>query len=268
MMNNKKLGIIGLLSAVVVAGALIYNDMKSVERVVENEPPMSATTTSSMYGVNVAGNGTITQVVPLDVPVKLPPAPILDRLADPKNSLSSEAREIVRARIKALVTDLKKDTKDVNNWIFLGAEWKALGDFAYARDVWEYAKAINPSYYLSYNNLGDLYHYYLKDFKKSEENWKKSFELKPDHIMGYYELAKLYEYSLKEKSSEIPKVLSAGIAKNPKAVDLAVDLARYYRDIGNTEEATSAYERAIKIAQEIGNQTLAGILKEELATAK
>jgi tetratricopeptide (TPR) repeat protein len=145
---------------------------------------------------------------------------------------------------------------------------KTLGDYEGARDVWEYVKALAPNDVIAWNNLGDLYHFYLKEYAKSEENWKKTIALKPDYIQGYSGLVDLYKYSFKEKLSETPVVLKQGIVKNPDAIDLQVMLARYYQDRGQSAEAKDAYNKAIATAERIKNTNLAELLKGELAGVK
>lgn len=269
-MNNKKTQIALLVALGLAAILLIKNDLQGVKTgdgqggvATTTTATATTTTTTTISGVSMTGQGTVEQVL-LSEGKKLPPAPTLNHTAEPENTLPFEARKIIRDRIAIVVADLKKDPKNVDNWIVLGVQWKTLGDLVYARDVWEYAKALNPSYYLVYSNLGDLYHYYLKDFKKSEENWKKSIELKPDHAMAYRELSKLYEYSMKEKAKEIPKVLNQGIAKNPTAVDLVVSLAQYYLTVEDYVKAEETYTRAITAAQKMGDETLATRLSAEL----
>lgn len=270
MITHKKFQIGALVVLAVLAGWWMLNDIQGVKNdttsgsMMATSTASTASTTQTTSGISMTGQGTIEQV-PLDEGRKLPPAPTLNHTAEPENTLPPEARKIIRDRIAIVVADLKKDPKNVDNWIILGVQWKTLGDLVYARDVWEYAKALNPSYYLAYSNLGDLYHYYLKDFKKSEENWKKSIELKPDHAMAYRELAKLYEYSMKEKMGEIPKVLNDGITKNPTAVDLIASLASYYRTIGDVAKARDTYARAIAAAKKLGDQTLVARFEAEMA---
>ena len=140
-------------------------------------------------------------------------------------------------RLKAVLVNLEKSIEAVKknpndiNWIDLGIQRKQLGDYEGARDVWEYAKAMEPGNIVPWNNLGDLYHFYLKNYAKSEENWKKTIALKPDYAQGYRGLYELYTYSMKEKASEIPVMLKQGLVKNPGASDLKALLAEYEKTL-------------------------------------
>jgi len=113
------------------------------------------------------------------------------------------------------------------NWVGLGIQRKQLGDYEGARDAWEYAKSIEPGNIVPWNNLGDLYHFYLKNYTKSEENWKKTVAIRSDYVQGYRGLYELYTYSMKEKTAEIPIMLKRAIEKNPTANDLKAMLAEY-----------------------------------------
>ncbi len=251
----------GLVIVAVVVGVLAYRDMRGVGEVYE-----PATITGITSGVDMTGDGKI-EIVPIPV-VNLPKAPTLVRSTDFKNTLTPEIKTIVLTQIETNITALKNNPKDAQSWIMLGVNRKTIGDYEGARDVWEYVKVLNPTGIVAWNNLGDLYHFYLKDFKKSEENWKKTIALKPDYIQGYNGLVELYKYSMKEKLPETPAILKAGIAKNPDAIDLIIMLARYYQDAGQVVEAKKAYGDAVIVAERLKNTTLTATLKAELAGIK
>lgn len=221
MMNKKILGIVGLVVLAVVAGVLIYRDTRGSKIEITGE----TTDTLKNLGIDMTGDGKV-EIVPVPE-VKLPPAPALVRSTDFLSTLTPEIKKITLAHLESAITAIKKDPKDIMNWIDLGIQRKQLGDYEGARDAWEYAKALDPNNIVPWNNLGDLYHFYLKDYKKSEENWKKTIALKPDYMQGYRGLYELYTYSMKEKTSEIPVMLKQGIAKNPGATDLQALLAEY-----------------------------------------
>lgn len=264
IMNNKKIGvIIGVVVVAVIAGVFIYRDMRGDNNGGRNVPEGDSL---GLSGISMEGDGKV-EIVPIE-DKKLLPAPTLIRSTEFKSTLTPEMKAIVISRIDTLVDGLKKDPKNVGDWIMLGVNRKTLGDYEGARIVWEYVKVVSPNDIVAYNNLGDLYHFYLKDYKKSEENWKKVILIKQDYIQGYSGLVDLYKYSMKERIGETPALLNGGIAKNPDAVDLVVMLARYYQDAGNITEARKAYEQAIVIAKRLKNMTLATTLEQDLASMK
>ena len=225
MTNKKNLGIIGLIVLAVVAGVLIYRDTRGSKIEITGETSDAL----KNLGIEMTGDGKV-EIVPIEER-KLPPAPALVRPTDFSNTISPEVKNIVLANLEKAITAIKKDPKNIANWIDLGIQRKTLGDYEGARDAWEYAKVIEPGNLVPWNNLGDLYHFYLKNFAKSEENWKKTIALKPDYIQGYRGLFELYMYSMKEKTGDIPAMLKQGMAKNPGATDLKAMLEDYEKSV-------------------------------------
>jgi tetratricopeptide (TPR) repeat protein len=220
MINKKILGIIGLIVVVGLVGLFIYRDMKKAP----------STDTTTVNGVTMTGNGTV-KVEPIPE-IKLPPMPSLDTKVAAASNVAPQVVALVEKQMTATVATLKKDSKRVDAWIDLGLQKQTLGDYTGARDAWEYAKALGPNTNIvPWNNLGFLYHHYMKDYVKSELNWKKVIELKPDYIQAYRGLFELYTYSYKEKASQIPVFLKAGIAKNPASTDLKQMLADYEKTL-------------------------------------
>ena len=264
MINKKKIGIvIGVVVVAVVAGILIYRDMRGDNNGGRNIPEGDFL---GLSGISMEGDGKV-EIVPIEEK-KLPPAPSLIRSTEFQNTLTPEMKATFISHIETLVKSLKEDPKNVGNWIMLGVNRKTIGDYEGASIVWEYVKAVSPNDIVAYNNLGDLYHFYLKDYKKSEENWKKTIALKLDYIQGYSGLVDLYKYSMREKLSEIPVLLNSGITKNPDSVDLVIMLARYYQDVGDVIETKKAYEQAIATAKRLKNMTLVTTLEQSLANIK
>lgn len=225
MTSKKNLGIIGLVVLAVVAGVLIYRDT----RVSKIEITGETSDTLKNLGIEIKGNEKV-EIVPIDN-VKLPPAPTLVRSTDFPNTLTTEFKRTTLANLESAIAAIKKNPKDVMNWVDLGIQRKTIGDYEGARDAWEYAKVIEPGNIVPWNNLGDLYHFYLKNYSKSEENWKKTIALKPDFMQGYRGLYELYLYSMKEKTAEVPEMLKQGMAKNPTNTELNAMLADYEKTL-------------------------------------
>lgn len=220
MINKKNLGLMGLIIIVAAVAFFIYRDMNK-----QKSPE-----TKIVNGIGMTGDGTVkVETIP---DAKLPPAPFLDRVVTPLNSLLPQVVSAVQKQMATTIETLRKDPKRVDAWIDLGVQRQTLGDYEGARQAWEYAKALNPNgNIVPWNNLGNLYHYYLKDYPKSEENWKKVIALKPDYIQAYRGLYELYTYSYKEKASQIPIFLKVGIARNPTSTDLKAFLAEYEKSL-------------------------------------
>ncbi|MEK7558431.1 MAG: hypothetical protein AAB507_01230 [Patescibacteria group bacterium] len=199
----------------------------------------------------IKGTGDFTiEQIPIE---NIPKAPSLDRPVYFNANLSEEVKKILTDRISADIAMLKKNIGDIETWILLGADYKAAGDYGGARLAWEYANAIRPANYVSFSNLGDLCHFYLKDYPCAEKNLLISIKNEPAYIAGYRALYDLYALSYKEKFSEAPKILLKGLAVNPKSVDLMILLAQYYRDTGDKGNALLYYDKAIALLTTAGD---------------
>jgi len=225
MTNKKKAAILGLMVLAVAAAVLIYRDTRT------SKIEITGTGVDALkdYGIGMTGNGKV-EVVPIEGK-KLPPAPSLDRVVTPLKTLDAALVKNMEGKMAATVALLKEDATKQDAWIALGGQRKVLGDYEGARDAWEYAKALAPTDLVAWNNLADLYHFYLKDFVKSEENWKKTIAIKSDYIAGYRGLYELYAYSMTAKKDQAPVILKEGIAKNPSATDLNALLAEYEKSV-------------------------------------
>lgn len=195
----------------------------------------------------------------------LPPAPELVRPVDLKRALgSASAQKEFLVDLEKIISAIKKDYKDVDNWTQLGLTRHVLGDDIGASEAWEYAKLLDPENYQTWENLGDLYQSDLKNYMKAEENFKKVIALKPDYSRGYSNLIYLYTNSMKEKSGQIPEVYKNGITANPDNVDLMVSLADYYKEQGNVAEAKKVYQQALTIAERTKDRWLVNSLEKKL----
>lgn len=128
--------------------------------------------------------------------------------------MDDNARKIAVAKIQDLSSQLKKDSDNLENWLVLGVYRKMIGDLDGAREVWEYASAIRPQNSVSFNNLGELYAYYLKDNKKAEENYAKAIENDSSAIYIYRNLFDFYRYVAKDPA-KARAILEQGISANP-----------------------------------------------------
>lgn len=168
-------------------------------------------------GVSVEGDGDI-KIEPIDIKNNKPainvPLPNLDREIKITATIDDNAQKIAISKIKDLSAQLKKDSDNLENWLVLGVYRKTIGDLEGAREVWEYASAIRPENSISFNNLGELYAYYLKDNKKAEENYAKAIENDPSAIYIYRNFFDFYRYVAKDPT-KARALLEKGIAANP-----------------------------------------------------
>ncbi len=140
--------------------------------------------------------------------------PNLDRPFNVTTDLPEDAQKIAKDKIEKLTSELKQNPALFEDWLVLGIYRKMLGDYEGAKECWEYAAAINPQSPTPFNNLGDLYAYYLNDSQKAEENFLKAIKNGPDQIYIYRSTYELYRYALKD-DAKARAILEQGIKANP-----------------------------------------------------
>ena len=199
-----------------------------------------------------------------DVPQVTIDAPDLNRPIEFLVELPVELQNIYRTRIEKLTADLVLDSSAVGNWIDLGIQRKGIGDYEGAREVWEYVNRISPMNNVSFFNLGDLYHFYLKDFEKAEQNFIISKQNNPSYTAVYRALHELYKYSYKQNTSSAVDILLEGLENTDNNPDLMILLASYYKENGDFINARSWYEAARDQGLKDGKQSFADLLQEEI----
>lgn len=130
--------------------------------------------------------------------------------------ISEDAQKIAISKIKEAVSFLKKDNKSEDYWLELGRLRNMIGDYEGAKEVWEYISAVSPKSSTSFNNLGELYAYYLKDNAKAEKNYAKAIENDPSAIYIYRNFFDFYRFVAKDPT-KARALLEKGIAANPSS---------------------------------------------------
>src|SRR3989344_7329737 len=113
-----------------------------------------------------------------------------------------ETKQALLKELSGLSESLAKNPDTLDGWLRAGVVKKFFGDYAGARDLWEYAGLIRPKNSVSFFNLGGLYGLYLKDYPKAEKNYKIAIISSPADIFQYIALADLYKFSWIEKTTE------------------------------------------------------------------
>lgn len=145
--------------------------------------------------------------------------PDLDRIVINDDSLPEDAVLILENKIKELSDELRVASDNLSNLIELGTYRKIAGDYEGARDVWEYATKIRPNGSVAFQNLGDLYAYYIKDAVKAEQNFLKAINNGPTEIFLYFKTADFYRYVVKD-IDKTRHIVQEGIDANPDSEEL------------------------------------------------
>ncbi|MCK6462474.1 MAG: hypothetical protein L6Q29_01485 [Candidatus Pacebacteria bacterium] len=150
---------------------------------------------------------------------KITPAPELGRPLKINVVLEENVEKLLVEKIHEVESNLKSNDKSIDDWLALGIYRKMAGDYEGAREIWEYASFISPGNITSFNNLGELYAYYLKNNKKAEENYKQAVKNGPASIYIYRNFHFFYKDVLKN-NTKAKAVLEQGIAANPGEASL------------------------------------------------
>ena len=180
----------------------------------------AAGNTVNIGGVTIQGEGDMkgVKIEPItitnDKPTVNIPLPDLNKEIKIIANIGEDAKKIVTTKIQDLSSQLKKDSDNLENWLVLGVYRKTIGDYEGAKEAWEYASAIRPQNSTSFNNLGELYAYYLKDNSKAEKNYAKATENDPSAIYIYRNFFDFYRYFMEDKI-KAKAILEKGISANP-----------------------------------------------------
>lgn len=179
--------------------------------------------------------------------VNVPLPQTINRSVVVSANLSKTEKTEYLANIAEATKNLRENPISYEDWLKLGMYRKAIGDYVGASEAWKENIKINPGGHIAYNNLGDLYHFYLRDFVLAEKYMKDAIRIKPDYLPTYRNLFDLYTLSYAQKKESADDVLLDGIAKNPKAYDLMVLLAGHYKDEGYNVQAREYYQKALAL---------------------
>ncbi len=266
--NQKILGTIaGLIIIIALAAAYFRGDFGLRSKSGEQ----TASSTINIGNLNLDSSGEAGQdgvTVKIESIGNFPPAPKFPRKINYPESYSAEARNIMDKKVADLVSLLNKNSRNIEAWLDIGIVYKQVGDYSGAREAWEYVGLLSPKGIVSFNNLGDLYHYYLKDYPKSEKSFLQAIKNDSKYIISYINLHELYKFSYQTDTSKAVDVLKQGISANPGNIDLLITLASYYRDKGDSKNARIYYEESLQKAKDAGNQALVDAINAEIKTLK
>ncbi len=172
--------------------------------------------------------------------------------------------KILTENVQFLIKELKTNPQNEGGWLQLAIYKKTLRDYKASIEILDYVAILWPKDYIPFNNLADLYQFYVKNYPLAEKNWLKVIELKPDYTDAYKNLFALYDTVYTEKREKALPVLLKGIDSNPKAIDLMISAARYYKTAGDKLYANIYYSKAVSEAKLQGNQQLQASIQSEL----
>jgi tetratricopeptide (TPR) repeat protein len=131
--------------------------------------------------------------IPINEKDKLTPkAPDLKREVMFSKNTPEDIKLVIKNKINENIKKIESDPLNYELWLSLGSNVKLAGDYEKVRDIWTYAYALEPNYFVTLINLGDLYGYYLKNNALAEVNFLKAIELAPNEPYVYQRTAEFY----------------------------------------------------------------------------
>lgn len=269
-MKNQQKNLLTIILIAVLAIAIfvyIYKDLHKSTTIVQQVPKENPEVVPVSVDPNKSGQGYTVKVIDTQTPVKTvakaPQMPDLELAVVNHAHIDDVAFKIMAENIAILVKSIKKDQADESNWLNLAIYRKNIGDYDVSADILNYVAKIWPKDYVPYNNLADLYQFYIKNYSLAEKNWLKVIDLKPNLIQAYQNLSELYATQFIEKQAQSLPILLTGLDKNPQNIDLIISVARRYKVVGNTVQASVYYSKAITEAKNQNNQQLVVSLEQE-----
>ena len=179
----------------------------------------------------------------------------LNNLKEKQPNLAPLIQEVEQGLI-----NLKKDKKDIKNYVILGFTWKSLADqtkelkhYRKALDVYE--KGIKQSARknsLLIMNAGSMA-VYLNDFQLAKQYYEEGISIATGDISGYLRLIELHRYKLKSPAEQILSIYNQGLERLVlNRGELLKERANYAREIGFYELALKDYK--ILLAADPQNQ--------------
>ncbi len=178
--------------------------------------------------------------------------PNLDRLVFGE-SVSADERKRLGAEMQRISAALKTDPESYDSWLDLASYRKLAGDFVGAEEIWLYMAALWPDDRTAHENLGDLYHLYVRDYPRAETFYRAALRRDDTYPELYRKLHELYALSWAEKKGLADDILLEGLDKVPRHVGFLFTLAEYYAREGEVAKAKEYYREVRILAANAGD---------------
>ena len=230
--SKKKIAIIGfiilILVAVIFSVYYFKNEVKVPEEIeiINSEFQKSTDTDFSNVDLNM-------------------PEEVLNRLKENYNNAQEK---------------LKEDQYDHEANIIKANVLYQIKEYEKAIIIYKKLGELNPSDYLSFKSLGDVY-YAQKEYEKSEEAYLTAIKNNPYNPNVYSQVSELYRYHLTDNEDKAKKFYEEGIEKlGSNRFNLIQSYADYLEDI---EEYQNSIEQWKIVSEEFSdNQAIKDKIKE------
>jgi len=243
-MNKKLLIIISSIAAIAAISAAAWFVWKDLGVGSENPIPSNG---GSVGGVDYEATTTPNTIgAEKDVEYKSLAAKIASQPIIFKTGVSESSQAKTRASIEDLYGRIKADYNNLGLWIDLGLLRQTAGDYSGAKEAFEFANEVFPKNYVSFQDLGFLYGFYLQNPVESEKYYLKSLENDPTNAQVYLDLTDVY-FNFKTGVAKIPEFLSEAMktVSDSDKLLLMARLGRYYEEIKDYANAIKQYEEIL-----------------------
>jgi len=129
---------------------------------------------------------------------------------------------------------LRLDPKLQNIYLFLGGIYMEENNLSDAREIYQKLLEHYPDAYVGHFFMGQIFAR-QGDPQAAEKEFQKTLELRPDLEGPKFELIDLYKNS--GKTGDVIDLYNEILQQNPNQVRAAMELAYFFHQIGNVEEA-------------------------------
>jgi tetratricopeptide (TPR) repeat protein len=140
---------------------------------------------------------------------------------------------------------------NVRGYNNLGAIYFFQKDYDQAQKMWERSLSIEKSY-AAYSNLGTAY-FYGGNYRKASEMYENALNINDTNYMIWGNLASCYFWNQEQVSkwqnayNRACRLAQQHLDVNPEAVEVMVDLASYYAQLQETDQALELLKQAIAL---------------------
>lgn len=160
--------------------------------------------------------------------------------------------------IKEAEENIKKDPKNLDNYLSLGLYYKSLGKLEEAKKSYLDGLKINDKFYLYYLNLGNILAD-MRDYESAKESYFKAIENKAVEPNNYLKLADLLVYQIKAPDKEIREVYLEGLKKTGDS-NICKSYASYLEGIKEDNAAADMWQACL--SGDPGNEAIKEKIEE------
>ncbi|MDD5031775.1 MAG: hypothetical protein PHR36_01885 [Patescibacteria group bacterium] len=161
--------------------------------------------------------------------------------------------------IKEAKENIKKDPKNLDNYLSLGLYYKSLGELDKAKNAYLDGLKVNDEFYLFYLNLGNIL-VDMRDYESAKEFYLKAIENKAVEPNSYLKLVDLLVSQIKAPDKEIREVYLEGLKNTGGDLNICKSYASYLEEIKEYGPAANTWR--ICLLQDSGNEAIKEKIEE------